>query len=143
VVVDESLDPYVLPLPSFSAMSLSILSKFSLVSKHADTCMSYYSSETRFFLRGAASTIDRGFGFIGRNLFHGTIECHVLHHHATRIPFYHAAEATLAIKSVMGSHYQSDVKTPFLWAFWNNYNRCRFVEEKKDVGSEVYFFGKI
>jgi omega-6 fatty acid desaturase (delta-12 desaturase) len=56
------------------------------------------------------------------------------------MPFYHAAEATIAIKRIMGPHYQSDVKTPFLWAFWKNYNACRFVEEK-DIRSDIYFFG--
>jgi len=60
---------------------------------------------------------------------------------APRIPFYHAEEASNAIKSVMGEHYRSDVKTPFLWAFWKNYTSCRFVEEK-DAGSGIYFFGK-
>lgn len=60
---------------------------------------------------------------------------------APRIPFYHAEEASDAIKSVMGEHYRSDVKTPFLWAFWTNYTTCRFVEEK-DAGSEIYFFGR-
>jgi omega-6 fatty acid desaturase (delta-12 desaturase) len=33
------------------------------------------------------------------------------------------------------------VKTPFLWAFWRNYNACRYVEEK-DEGSGVYFFAE-
>jgi fatty acid desaturase len=109
--------------------------------QHTDSSLAYYPSKTWSFLRGAASTVDRDFGFIGRNLFHGAIEYHVLHHHASRIPCYHAEEASNAIKGVMGSHYQSDVKTPLLWAFWRNYNSCRFVEEK-DVGSGVYFFGK-
>lgn len=109
--------------------------------QHTDTSLPYYPSKTWSFLRGCASTIDRDFGFIGRNLFHGAIDYHVLHHHASRIPFYHAKEASDAIKSVMGSHYQSDVKTPFMWAFWRNYNACRFVEEK-DMGSGIYFFGK-
>jgi omega-6 fatty acid desaturase (delta-12 desaturase) len=101
----------------------------------------YYPSKSWTFLRGAASAVDRDFGFIGRVLFHGVIEYHVLHHHASRIPFYHAHEASQAIKRVMGTHYKSDVRTPFLWALWKNYNACRYVEEK-DVGSEVYFFAE-
>ena len=109
--------------------------------QHTDSTLPYYPSNTWSFLRGCASTMDRDFGFIGRNLFHGTTECHVLHHHASRIPFYHAKEASDAIQSVMGVHYQSDLKTPYLWAFWSNYNSCRFVEEK-DIGSGIYFFGK-
>jgi fatty acid desaturase len=109
--------------------------------QHTDSKLPYYPSITWSFLRGCASTIDRDFGFIGRNIFHGTVEHHVLHHHAPRIPFYHAKEASNAIKNVMGVHYQSDVQTPFLWAFWSNYHSCQFVEEK-DTGSGIYFFGK-
>jgi omega-6 fatty acid desaturase (delta-12 desaturase) len=40
----------------------------------------YYPSRTWSFLRGAGSTVDRDFGFIGHNIFHGAVECHVLHH---------------------------------------------------------------
>jgi omega-6 fatty acid desaturase (delta-12 desaturase) len=109
--------------------------------QHTDTALPYYSSKTWSFLRGAASTVDRDFGFIGRHIFHGAIETHVLHHHSSRIPFYHAAEASRAIRSVMGTHYQSDFKTPYLWAFWKNYRQCQFVEEK-DANSDVFFFAK-
>ncbi|TVY92850.1 Delta(12) fatty acid desaturase [Lachnellula willkommii] len=109
--------------------------------QHTDPALPYYQTSSWSFLRGAASTVDRDFGFIGRFFFHGAIDFHVLHHHASRIPFYHAVEANDAIKKVMGSHYQSDRKSPFLWAFWKNYTKCRFVEEK-DVGSNIYFFAK-
>lgn len=109
--------------------------------QHTDFSIPYYPTRTWTFLRGAASTVDRDFGFIGRVLFHGAIETHVLHHHASRIPFYHAAEATQAIRAVMGVHYQSDFTTPYLWAFWKNRKACRFVVEK-DVGSEIYFFSR-
>jgi omega-6 fatty acid desaturase (delta-12 desaturase) len=85
--------------------------------------------------------VDREFGIINKLFFHGAISTHVLHHHACRIPFYHAVEASNSIKNVMGVHYQVDDKTPFLWAFWKNYRACRWVEEK-DEGSGVYFFGK-
>ena len=41
----------------------------------------------------------------------------------------------------MGDHYQSDFETPYMWAFWKNYTRCKYVEEtEKD--SEIYFFAK-
>ncbi|PVH78579.1 bifunctional D12/D15 fatty acid desaturase [Cadophora sp. DSE1049] len=108
--------------------------------QHTDVSLPYYKTKSWSFVRGCASTIDRDFGFIGRNLFHGTIEYHVLHHHVCRIPFYHAKEASNAIQAVMKSHYQSDMKTPYLWAFWKTYNECRFVEEK-DPGSDIYYFG--
>ncbi|KAJ4391033.1 hypothetical protein N0V93_004646 [Gnomoniopsis smithogilvyi] len=109
--------------------------------QHTDFSIPYYPTRTWTFLRGAASTVDRDFGFIGRVLFHGAIETHVLHHHASRIPFYHAIEATKAIRGVMGVHYQSDFETPYLWAFWKNRRACMFVEEV-DKGSDIYFFSR-
>lgn len=109
--------------------------------QHTDFSIPYYPTRTWTFLRGAASTVDRDFGFIGRVLFHGAIETHVLHHHASRIPFYHAVEATKAIRGVMGVHYQSDFETPYLWAFWKNRRACMFVEEV-DKGSDIYFFSR-
>ena len=109
--------------------------------QHTDLELPYYTSSTWSFLRGAASTVDRDFGFIGRHIFHGAIETHVLHHHSSRIPFYHAAEASQAIRSVMGTHYQSNFETSYLWAFWKNYRLCRFVEET-DGRREVFFFSK-
>ena len=32
------------------------------------------------FLKGATATVDREFGFIGKHIFHGIIEFHVIHH---------------------------------------------------------------
>jgi len=107
--------------------------------QHTDLKIPYYPSKSWSFLRGAASTVDRDFGFIGRVIFHGAIEGHVVHHHSSRIPFYHAAEATAAVRKVMGSHYQSDFETPYVWAFWKNFRACRYVEET-EPGSNVFFF---
>lgn len=109
--------------------------------QHTDKAIPYYPTRTWSFLRGAASTVDRDFGFIGRVIFHGAIECHVVHHHCSRIPFYHAAEATAAVRKVMGTHYQSDFKTPYIWAFWKNFLACRYVVES-EPGSSIFFFPK-
>ena len=100
----------------------------------------YYQNSSWTFLRGAASAVDRDFGFIGRVLFHGAIETHVVHHHSSKIPFYHAAEASQAIKKVMGTHYKSDFKSSYLLSFWRNYTSCRSVEESGKSGA--YFFEK-
>lgn len=40
----------------------------------------HYEAEDWTFIKGAASTVDREFGFIGRHIFHGIIEYHVVHH---------------------------------------------------------------
>lgn len=109
--------------------------------QHTDVSIPYYPNETWTFLRGAASAVDRDFGFIGRVIFHGAIETHVMHHHVSRIPFYHATEATAAVKKVMGHHYQSDFKTPYMWAFWENHRKCKYVEET-EKNSQIYFFAK-
>src|ERR1700712_3858194 len=103
--------------------------------QHTDVSIPYYPTKTWSFLRGAASTVDRDFGFIGRYIFHGAIETHVMHHHSSRIPFYYATEASDAVKRVMGKHYQSDMKTPYLWSFWKNYTQCKFVVETEKTSN--------
>lgn len=40
----------------------------------------HYEADQWTFIKGAASTVDREFGFIGRHIFHGIIEYHVVHH---------------------------------------------------------------
>ena len=61
------------------------------------------------------------------------------HHLVSTIPFYHAGEASVAIRKVMGTHYRADRATPFMTAFWKNQRACKFVEESVD-GSGIYFF---
>ena len=39
-----------------------------------------FEPEAWTFIKGATATIDREFGFIGKYLFHGVIEFHVVHH---------------------------------------------------------------
>lgn len=114
--------------------------------QHTDPRLPHYDAKTWSFLRGAASTIDRDFGFIGRHLFHGIIETHVLHHHISTIPFYHADEATEAIKPVMGRHYQADTRDG-LWGFmrslYTSNRMCQWVEPLEGVRGEasgVHFY---
>ena len=99
--------------------------------QHTDPSLPHYTGETWNFARGAAATIDREFGFIGRQIFHGIIETHVLHHYISTIPFYHADEATEAIKPVMGKHYRADVEDGswgFLRAIYKTARWCQWVE---------------
>jgi hypothetical protein len=52
-----------------------------------------------------------------------------------RLPFYHAEEATEAIKPLLGDRYISD-STPFFKALWQNYTKLHYVqptETKPDV----------
>ncbi|RPB17324.1 hypothetical protein P167DRAFT_531573 [Morchella conica CCBAS932] len=114
--------------------------------QHTDPSLPHYHPETWTYTRGAAATIDREFGFIGRHLLHGIIETHVAHHFVSSIPFYKADEATEAIKKVMGNHYRSDTKGGawgFVRALWRSARWCQFVEPSADVEGEakgVVFF---
>jgi omega-6 fatty acid desaturase / acyl-lipid omega-6 desaturase (Delta-12 desaturase) len=114
--------------------------------QHTDPSLPHYTAETWTFTRGASSTIDREFGFIGRHLFHGIIETHVLHHFVSTIPFYHAEEATEAIKPIMGKHYKSDTEggpLGFLSSLWRSSRMCQWVEQSegaKGEGKGVLFF---
>lgn len=114
--------------------------------QHTDPSLPHYEPESWTFTRGAAATIDREFGFIGRSLFHGIIETHVLHHYISTIPFYNADEASEAIKPVMGKHYRADVEggsIGFLASLWKSARWCQWVEPNADAVGEnkgVLFF---
>ncbi|THY16843.1 hypothetical protein D6D00_08728 [Aureobasidium pullulans] len=60
---------------------------------------------------------------------------------SSEIPFYHAKEATVAIRKVMGRHYHVDNDTPLLKAFWITQRDCQFVEETHGAdGSGVFLY---
>ena len=94
--------------------------------QHTDPALPHYREGEWSFERGATATMDRDFGFIGRHIFHGIIETHVAHHLVSRIPFYHADEATVAAKKVLGPHYQRDDTNIFL-AAWRSARMCQWV----------------
>lgn len=85
-------------------------------------------------------------GFIGRQLLHGIVETHVLHHYVSSIPFYHADEASDAIRPVMGKHYRSDVEGGFfgfIRAMWRSARMCQWVEPSSEAvgaGKSILFF---
>jgi omega-6 fatty acid desaturase (delta-12 desaturase) len=109
--------------------------------QHTDASMPHYDNKTWTFARGATATIDRDLGFIDTHLFHDIIGTHVCHHLVSTIPFYHAGEASVHIKRVMGQHYKADTKTGFWTAFWRNQRACKFVEETAGAeGSGVYMY---
>ncbi|TGZ78398.1 hypothetical protein EX30DRAFT_160503 [Ascodesmis nigricans] len=114
--------------------------------QHTDPTLPHYQPEAWNFPRGAAATIDRDFGFVGRHLLHGIIETHVAHHYVSTIPFYHADEATEAVKKVMGKHYRADTRGGafgFLKAMWTAARWCQFVEPSRGAtgeGQHILFF---
>ena len=114
--------------------------------QHTDPSLPHYSNDSWSFVKGAAATIDREFGFIGRHLLHGIIETHVLHHYVSTIPFYNADEATEAIRPVMGRHYRSNTdggSIGFLKSLWTSARWCQWVEPCSDGKGEstgIHFF---
>ncbi|KAJ5127147.1 Fatty acid desaturase type 1 [Penicillium atrosanguineum] len=107
--------------------------------QHTDPTLPHYQPEVWNFVRGAAATIDRDFGFVGRHIFHGIIETHVLHHYVSNIPFYNADEASEAIKGVMGTHYRTDAQTGwtgFFKAMWTSARTCQWVEPNEGAQGE-------
>ncbi|KAI0117515.1 fatty acid desaturase-domain-containing protein [Daldinia grandis] len=114
--------------------------------QHTDPSLPHYRPESWNYVRGAAATIDREFGFIGRTLMHGIIETHVLHHYVSTIPFYNADEASESIQRVMGRHYRSDTRggsLGFIKAMWRSARMCQWVEPSEGArgeGKGVLFF---
>ena len=114
--------------------------------QHTDPSLPHYDANTWNFARGAAATVDRDLGFIGRHLMHGIVETHVLHHYVSTIPFYNADEASEAIKLVMGRHYRSNVEggmLGFLKAMWISARACQWIEPSEGAegeGKGVLFF---
>ncbi|CRK12751.1 hypothetical protein BN1723_007432 [Verticillium longisporum] len=114
--------------------------------QHTDPTLPHYTGEQWNFVRGAAATIDREMGFIGRQLMHGIIETHVLHHYVSSIAFYNADEASEAIKPVMGGHYRSDTRggaLGFVKALYTSKRMCQWVEPSagaQGAGKGVLFF---
>jgi len=100
--------------------------------QHTDPALPHYRAATWTFTRGALATMDRDFGFIGRHVFHRIIETHVAHHLCSRIPFYHAEEATVGIKKVLKEHYKYDGTNIFV-ALWRSCRSCQWVPDSGDV----------
>ena len=100
--------------------------------QHSDPQMPHYEASQWTFARGAAATIDREFGFVGKHIFHDIIETHVLHHYVSRIPFYNAREASECIKKVMGEHYQHSDENMWV-SLWKSARWCQFVDGDNGV----------
>ncbi|CZS98197.1 related to oleate delta-12 desaturase [Rhynchosporium graminicola] len=113
--------------------------------QHSDPSVPHYSPQSWNWSRGSAATIDRDFGFIGRFFFHSIIETHVLHHHVSTIPFYNAAEASEAMKRVLGRHYRSDTRggiVGYFKAMWMRIRLYHWVEPTSMKYQGVLFYKK-
>ncbi|KAJ3206495.1 Delta(12)-fatty-acid desaturase [Clydaea vesicula] len=102
--------------------------------QHTHPDIPHYRGEEWSFLAGALATVDRDYGILNY-FFHHIGNTHVAHHLFSKMPHYHAQEATEAIKKVLGSYYKFDNKGIFQ-ALIDTMNECRYVE---DTGDIVYY----
>lgn len=103
--------------------------------QHTDVFMPHFRGPEWNWLRGALCTVDRSFGAVLDHTFHHITDTHVCHHIFSKMPFYHAQEATIHIKKVLGPYYLKD-DTPIAHALWRSFTCCRYVE---DDGNIVFY----
>eukprot|EP00162_Nutomonas_longa_P004254 comp15016_c0_seq1/m.22283 comp15016_c0_seq1/g.22283 ORF comp15016_c0_seq1/g.22283 comp15016_c0_seq1/m.22283 type:complete len:375 (-) comp15016_c0_seq1:72-1196(-) len=99
--------------------------------QHTDTYLPHYRGREWNWLRGALATVDRNYGFLNI-VFHHIGDTHVAHHLFSKMPHYHAQEATEAIKGVLGKYYQYDDK-PIFKALWDSLNKCQYVDDEEGI----------
>ncbi|CAM9148732.1 unnamed protein product [Chrysoparadoxa australica] len=103
--------------------------------QHTDVFMPHFRGDEWNWFRGALCTVDRSFGAIIDHTIHHIADTHVCHHLFHKMPFYHAQEATEAIKGVLGDYYLAD-STSIPKALWRSYTCCKFIE---DDGGIVFY----
>ena len=67
------------------------------------------------------------------SVFHHIGDTHVLHHIFSAMPFYHAEEASAAMKPILGDYYRFD-STPIAQALWRETGECRYVSWRRGTG---------
>jgi omega-3 fatty acid desaturase (delta-15 desaturase) len=73
---------------------------------HTDPRLPWYRGAAWSPLRGALSTVDRGYGLFER--IHHDAGCHLAHHLFPSIPHYRLRAATAALRPVLGPWYRED-----------------------------------
>lgn len=100
---------------------------------HTDATVPHYGNEDWTWVKGALATIDRPYGIF--DFFHHRIgSTHVVHHLFHELPWYHAYEATDAVKAFLQPRglYNYD-PTPIPLAMWKVANECHYVECREGV----------
>lgn len=101
--------------------------------QHTDPSVPQYGEGEWTWVKGALSTIDRPYGIF--DFFHHTIgSTHVAHHLFHEMPWYHADEATAALKAYLGPKglYNHD-PTPWYKAMWRVARTCHYVEGTEGI----------
>jgi fatty acid desaturase len=101
--------------------------------QHTDPSIPHYGDGEWTWVRGALSTIDRDYGIFC--YFHHTIgSTHVAHHLFHEMPWYHARQATVALKAFLEPQglYNYD-PTPWPLAMWRIAHTCHYVQDVKGI----------
>ncbi|GLB38476.1 putative acid desaturase [Lyophyllum shimeji] len=110
--------------------------------QHTDPLLPHYRAPEFTFPRGALATLDRNLlgdcgsimAWLGAHATNGISETHVLHHVSSKIPHYHAWEASAALKKKLakrGLHLEGRAGG---WAeVYRVFKECKFVEDEGDV----------
>ncbi|KAG8721421.1 hypothetical protein FRC09_007926 [Ceratobasidium sp. 395] len=113
--------------------------------QHTDPLLPHYRASSFTFTRGALSTLDRNLmggsgmfgsimGWLGATLTHGISETHVAHHVASKIPHYHAWEASRHLKARLASAGYNHEGAPGTWSeALRVWRECKFVEDEGEV----------
>jgi omega-6 fatty acid desaturase (delta-12 desaturase) len=100
--------------------------------QHTDVYMPHFDDKEWTWLRGALCTVDRSFGPVLNYFFHHITDTHVAHHLFSYMPFYHAEEATVYIKKVLGKYHMKD-DTPIAVALWRSFRNCKYIEDDAHI----------
>lgn len=106
--------------------------------QHTDEVIPHYDDSEWNWLRGALCTVDRPISHWMDKKLHYIHSHHVVHHLFSKLPSYHAPEATEAIKKICGSYYIKS-NTNYFIALWNNYRDCLFLESDNKL-SKIYWW---
>ena len=107
---------------------------------HTDAEVPRYDAGEWDWLRGALATVDRDYGAFLNAAFHNIADTHVVHHLFPSMPHYHAKEATMAIRPVLGEYYHFD-STPILRAAWRSAKECLYVEPDRRRDGVYWYAG--
>ena len=103
--------------------------------QHTDVDVPHLDGPDWTWEKGAFLTIDRPYGAILDFLHHRIGSTHAAHHLCSRIPHYHAAEATEAIKKAFPAHYLYDPTNVWV-ALWRVSTRCVEVQKVKAIKAD-------
>lgn len=107
--------------------------------QHTASYIPHFRGEEWNFLRGAVCTVDRSFGPLLNMVFHHITDTHVCHHIFSKMPFYHAQEATECIKKCIGKYYLKD-DTSIPVALWKSFSECQYVDDEGPGQKNIVFF---